>query len=198
MSIKFIAIAAITIDGKIAKGPDHFSNWTSKEDKVFMRALLDKCDVVIVGNSTYKTAIKPLSKRNCIVFSKSAGHPPAIALGSSQWRAGRISESANLLYVNPRRTNVKKLIKKLGYKKIALLGGAQTYSYFLENNLLDELYLTIEPVIFGAGINLFSEILTFSKDRSNKSKRLKLIYIKKLNKQGSLLLKYRKYGKIRV
>ena len=50
---KCIVIAAVTIDGKIAKGPNHMSNWTSKEDKVFMRALLAKSDVVIVGNNTY-------------------------------------------------------------------------------------------------------------------------------------------------
>ena len=42
------------------------SDWTSPEDKVFMRALLAKCDVVIVGNNTYKTAIKPLSKETVL------------------------------------------------------------------------------------------------------------------------------------
>src|SRR3989344_3456178 len=98
---KFIAIAAVTLDGKIAKGPDHFSDWTSPEDKIFMRALLNKCDVVIVGNNTYKTAIKPLSKRNCIVFSKSSNH--------------KIIKSSYLLYVDPKKTDVKKLIAKLGY-----------------------------------------------------------------------------------
>src|ERR1700690_3920920 len=107
---KYIAIAAVTIDGKIAKGPNHMSNWTSKEDKVFMRALLAKCDVVIVGNNTYKTAIKPLSKRNCIVFTKSVTKPQ--------------SKDSNLLYVNPKKTNIKELIKQKKYSKVALLGGA--------------------------------------------------------------------------
>ena len=79
MSIKYIAIAAVTLDGKIAKNKDHVSDWTSPEDKVFMRALLDKSDVIIVGNNTYKTAIAPLSKRNCIVLSRSASvvSPPS-------------------------------------------------------------------------------------------------------------------------
>jgi len=168
---KYIAIAAITIDGKIAKGPDHMSDWTSKEDKVFMRALLSKCDVVIIGNNTYKTAIKPLSKRNCIVFSKSVDQP--------------VRKSANLLYVNPDKVNLKLLIKKLGYKKIALLGGAQTYSWFLENNLLDEIYLTIEPLAFGGGVSLFS-------NKKIGEFKFKLVEIKKLNKKGSVLLKYKK------
>ena len=172
---KFMAIAAVTIDGKIAKGPDHFSNWTSKEDKVFMRALLDTCDLVIVGNNTYKTAIKPLSKRNCLVLSRSA-------------KANKqISNLANLHYVDPNKENVKKLIAKLKYKKIAILGGAQTYAYCLKNNLLDELYLTIEPKVFGKGINLFD-------NEKFLDKKFKLVSIKKLNKHGSLLLKYKLMG----
>jgi len=178
---KYIAIAAITIDGKIAKGLNHMSDWTSKEDKLFMRALLSKCDVVIIGNNTYKTAIKPLSKRNCIVFSKSAGRP--------------VRKSANLLYVNPKKINFKSLITKLGYKKIAILGGAQTYSWFLENNLIDELYLTIEPIIFGTGINLFAPPRLAPGETGNKKFgdfKFKLVEIKKLNKTGSVLLRYKK------
>ena len=165
----FIAIAAITIDGKIAKGPKHMSDWTSPEDKTFMRALLSKCDVVIVGNNTYKTAIKPLSKRNCIVFTGSVSKP--------------VQKSDNLLYINPEKTDIRKLVSKLGYKKIALLGGAQTYSYFLEHKLLDELYLTIEPIAFGGGVSLFA-------NKKVGDFKFKLVSIKKLNHSGSLLLKY--------
>src|ERR1035437_4679109 len=125
----YIAIAAITLDGKIAKGPNHMSDWTSKEDKVFMRALLDKCDCIIVGNNTYKTAIKPLSKRNCIVISRTA-EPSPLMRGDV---ARRVTE--RLIYINPQITNLKKLIVLKKYKKIAVLGGAQTYTYCLQNNL---------------------------------------------------------------
>jgi len=177
--MKFIAIAAITLDGKIAKGPNHPSDWTSKEDKLFMRGLLDKSDAIIVGNNTYKTAIKPLSKRNCIVLSRSANK--------------QISRSARLTYVNPDKTDVKKLITDRGYKTVAILGGAQTYTYCLENGLLDELYLTIEPIVFGQGINLFAPSPPEGRvEERLPDKKLKLLSVKKLNKQGSLLLHYKK------
>lgn len=171
MTPKYIAIAAVTLDGKIAKNSKHMSDWTSKEDKVFMRALLAKSDVVIVGNNTYKTAIKPLSKRNCLVISRSANQ--------------LISKSANLEYVKPKAADVKKIVKQKKYRNIAILGGAQTYSFCLQNNLLDELYLTIEPLVFGSGINLFA-------DGKNLEKYFKLVSVKKLNKRGSLLLRYKK------
>jgi dihydrofolate reductase len=194
---KYIAIAAVTIDGKIAKGPNHMSDWTSKEDKVFMRALLDKSDVIIVGNNTYKTAIKPLSKRNCIVFTRSANRlankpmqfsPPfqggaRACPGLNPGGGYDYQKNQNLMYCDPKKTDIKKLTKQLNYKKIAILGGAQTYSYFLENNLLDEIYLTIEPLAFGGGINLFT-------NKKIGNFKFKLKNIKKLNRKGSILLKY--------
>jgi dihydrofolate reductase len=176
---KYIAIAAMTLDGKIARHKNHMSNWTSKEDKVFMHALLDKCDAIIVGNNTYKTAIKPLSKRNCIVLTKSIPHNVVSRF------IGCYQKSDSLLFCNPNKANIKRLIRTLNYKTIAILGGAQTYSYCLKNNLLDELYLTIEPLVFGQGINLFAE-------NQSLNKKFKLLPVKKLNPQGSLLLHYKK------
>ncbi|MBX9765041.1 dihydrofolate reductase family protein [Patescibacteria group bacterium] len=165
-TVTYLAIAAVSLDGKIAAHEKHFSSWTSKEDKKFMRALLDTCDVIIVGNSTYKTAKKPLSKRNCIVLTRSVR------------TTKRVSE--NLLYLNTKSTNLKKTIERGGYKKIAVLGGAQTYTYCLEHGMLDELYLTIEPVIFGTGISLFNGKF--------KLRKTKIVSTKKLNRSGTVLI----------
>ena len=165
-SERYLAIAAVSLDGKIAADEKHFSNWTSPEDKTFMRALLSKCDVVIVGNSTYKTAKKPLSKRNCIVLTRSV--------------KTSVQKAPNLLYLNTNGANLKQTIRKAGYKKIAILGGAQTYAYCLENKMLTDLYLTIEPVIFGAGIPLFAG--------KYKLRKVQIISTKKLNKSGTILI----------
>lgn len=167
--MKIIAIVAISIDGKIAIHSKHFSDWTSAEDKDFLHSTLDKCDVVVVGNNTYKTAKKPLSKRNCIVLTSSVNTA--------------YKKSNNLVYCNPKNTKLLDLIS--AYKLAAVLGGTQTYTYCLENNLLDELFVTIEPLIFGRGLNIF---------HSEKIKTIpfRLISIKKLNNYGSLLLHYKK------
>ena len=70
--------------------------------------------------------------------------------------------------------------------------------------MLDELYLTIEPIVFGKGINLFSDgpIPLLSKEGLElapaltrgeviKYQKFKLISAKKLNRQGSILLHYK-------
>jgi dihydrofolate reductase len=166
---QYIALAAVTMDGKIAKNAKHFSSWTSPEDKKFMRRELGRSDVIIVGNNTYKTAIKPLSKRNCIVLTT---------------KVKTLSvENANLVLLNPKTANLKSFIKKLGYQTVAVLGGAQTYDYCLQHGMLTDLYLTIEPITFGAGINLFNSL-------KSKQKNWKFVSVKKLNRSGTLLLHY--------
>ena len=164
-----IAIAAITIDGKIARHADHLTDWTSPEDKTFLRALLDKSDVVVVGHSTYKTAEGPLSKRNCIVLTRTV--------------ATMEQKSDNLAFYNPEGLPIERALES--YRIVALIGGTQTYGYFLEHGLIDELYLTIEPIIFGNGLSMFAS-------KNGKDTKFLLVDVQKLNEKGTILLHYKK------
>ena len=168
MKPKIVAIAAITIDGKIARNQGHFTDWTSPEDKTFLRGFLNTCDAIVVGNNTYKTAEAPLSKRNCIVFTHDV----------ESTRQAR----ENLLLCNPANASIETVLEP--YRIVALLGGTQTYSYFLHRNLIDELYLTIEPVVFGDGLPLFK--------CENDTLAFQFVSVEKLNEQGALLLHYRR------
>jgi riboflavin biosynthesis pyrimidine reductase len=44
-----------------------------------------------------------------------------------------------------------------GLRRCALLGGSQIHSLFLTEHLVDELWLTIEPVLFGGGTPLLAQ-----------------------------------------
>ena len=164
-----IAIAAVTLDGRIAAHEKHFSDWTSAEDKDVMRKLLDGSDVVLVGHNTYKTAIQPLSKRSCIVLTSSVTEVK--------------KESDLVTYINPQYSDLKKILSE--YAIVACLGGTQTYTYLLEHGMLDEIYLTIEPIIFGTGLPLFQT-------KHSVQQRWNLISMKSLNEHGSMLLHYKK------
>lgn len=135
-----------------------------------MHKLLDKSDVIVVGHNTYKTAKGPLSKRNCIVMTRSV--------------SGAVKKNSKLVFLNPKKGNLEKFIKEEGYKRVAVLGGAQSYTYFLENNLVDEIYLTIEPLVFGKGFGMFAT-------KNVLKKYFKLVSVKRLNKKGSLLLHFK-------
>lgn len=165
--MRIVAIAAMTIDGKIARHSSELTDWTSPEDKALLTELLDKSDVIVIGNSTYKTAEEPLSRRNCIVLTRSV---------STLERRGD-----KLLFCNPDAVKLPDVLREFG--TVALLGGTQTYTYFLRNDLLDELYLTLEPLVFGSGLNLFE-------GQIGGSVRLRLKSVKELNDKGTLLLHY--------
>lgn len=163
-----VGFAAMTLDGKIARNNDHFTDWTSKEDKAFFQKKLTSFEVFIVGNNTYKTAQKQLSQRNCIVFTKSVQ------------KLTRIHE--RLVYLNPTKTNLRQYLHEQGYHKIGVLGGTQVYSYCLQHHLVDQFFITLEPLVFGEGLPLC--------DHSFHLQKLRLIKSKRLNAQGTLLLQY--------
>lgn len=159
-------IAAVSIDGRIAAYPGHKSDWTSTEDKGFLHTMLDASDCVVVGRRTFEIAREPLSKRNCIVFSESAN-----------------MQDISAIYFNPAKQDFVELIKEKKYTSIAVLGGTGVYTHFLENNLCTDIYLTIEPVVFGKGLPLFEAEHFEMKNFRLESSRL-------LNPQGSILLHY--------
>ncbi len=43
------------------------------------------------------------------------------------------------------------------FRTIMVCGGGGLNSSFMKENLVDELYLDVEPIVFGKGIGLFSE-----------------------------------------
>ena len=167
---KFVIIAVSTIDGKIAKHSKHMTDWSSKEDKGFLHKLLGRCDAVIVGNNTYKVAQGPLSKRNCIVFTGGV--------------EGIVERGPNLVLLNPEKVDIAEYCAGRGYQNVVVLGGTKAFNYFLGRGLVDEIFLTIEPLVFGSGIQLF--------DSGDSTARFKLASLKRLNKKGTLLLHYRK------
>lgn len=161
-------IAAVTLDGKIAQHQRHFTDWTSTEDKRALTEKLNASDVVIVGRNTFDIAHQPLSRRNCIVFTRSVDSPKRM--------------SDRLLFCNPAETDVHALLEN--YSAIAVLGGTPVYSWFFKQGLVDSLLLTIEPIVFGYGLPLF--------DLGDQVPDIhwQLTACTRLNERGSLLLKY--------
>lgn len=172
----YIAVAAVSLDGKIARHDAEMTDWTSAEDKKMMHQIEDSCDAIIVGRKTYQVAQKPLSKRNCLVLTHLVQEP--------------VQKSENCLLFNPQYQSLPDLVGQYGYKRLCVLGGQQVYDYMLGQGLIDELYLTIEPVVFGQGISLFGEPVA---EPSSKSDRhFQLQSVKQLNKAGTVLLHYTK------
>lgn len=96
-------------------------------------------------------------------------------------RLKTVKRRGKVVFINPVNVNLVKIFKE--YKNVAVLGGGAVYRFMLENGLLDEIFVTIEPLIFGRGKEMFIG--------GTKISRLRLLSIKKLNLAGSILLHYK-------
>lgn len=139
--MKCFIIAAQSADGFIAKDPTHAAFWTSKEDKERFVRLTKEAGVVIMGSQTFKTMPRALKERRNIVYTRS----------KDQFEGAETTEEAP-----------GSLLQRLhdeGVHQVAICGGSQIYTMFAKAGLVEKIYLTIEPVMFGAGISLFNEDL---------------------------------------
>lgn len=166
--MKIIAITTHTLDGFIARGNNEFIDWSSKEDKQMFAQETKKAGVVIVGNNTFKTFPNPLKNRLHIVLTRD---PQAYQNTSGQ-----------VEYTNHSPRQIVAELTDRGFNKAFVIGGAKIYTLFLKEKLLDELWISLEPVIFGQGIPNFTEKFY--------DYQCSLIDISKLN-ENTVLLKYK-------
>jgi len=158
--IKAYIIATLTADGIIARGANQAATWSSKEDKKFFVEKTKQTGVIVMGLNTFKTIARPLPGRLNIVYTElPAPHPEveATTLPPDQLLAE---------------------LEKRGFKEVAICGGTTIYTMFLRAGVVDKLYLSIEPKLFGKGLNLFNQDLDLN---------LKLLSTQQLNPDVVLL-----------
>ncbi len=120
---------------------------------------------MIMGRKTFETIGRSLKDRLIVVMTRGKG--------------GEAVEGVE--YTNKAPKEILQDLESRGFEQAAICGGAEIYSLFLREGLVDELFLTIEPVLFGSGIPLAAGF-----DRIN----MEFIDSTKLNEQA-ILLHYR-------
>lgn len=162
---RYIAFVAASIDGRISLANMVPPRWTSKEDWKFFQDALSRVDAVVVGRNTYQAAAERLRARNTFVLSN---------------RPKKITRRGTVTFVNPRTADLSALFRK--YHTVAVLGGGMVYRFMLENGLLDEIFVTVEPLIFGRGKTMFAG--------GSRTVHARLLSAKRLNRAGTMLLHY--------
>jgi len=161
--MKAFIIAALSADGYIAHNAHELTDWTSKEDKKLFVELTKRAGVMVMGRSTFDTIGRALPGRKTVVYSSR----PVEAEG-----------------VEVTQEPPQQLLARLsaeGYGEVAIVGGRSIYNQFLEAGVVDELYLTIEPLVLGSGVNLAT---------IPKTMQLKLKELRKLN-DDTVLVRYK-------
>ncbi len=168
--MKTFLIAAITADGFIAKDSAQSPlSWRSKGDRAsFIEKTKKPGLAVIMGLNAAKASRKPLPGRQNVVYATGPQDLP-------HWQEYPEWEVT--------QKEPKELLRDLevrGFKEVAICGGSYIYTMFMKAGLIETMYLTIEPWLFGKGIPLFREEL---------EQKLELSSCKSLEK-NTVLLEY--------
>jgi dihydrofolate reductase len=168
--MKTILYMGITINGYIAK-EDGNSEWTSDEDlKGFYNHSRDAGNIVM-GRNTYAAAMKsgyfPFPDALNVVVTHEAME--------NVW-------GDRVLITDGSPKEIVAMLEQKGFETLFLAGGGQLNTSFINEHLIDEIYLDVEPLLFGRGIKIFADA-DFEVD-------LELIETKQLNAQ-TVQLHYR-------
>lgn len=140
---------ATSVDGYIARENGDVS-WLDEfeviENEDFeYQALYDSIDTTLMGNNTYKEVIGfgipfPYPDKQNFVFSRS-----------------KSGKDENVTFINDDIASFTKELKQQPGKDIWLIGGGEVNTIMMNNNLVDEIIITITPIVLGKGIPLFAK-----------------------------------------
>jgi len=209
-----ILSAAISIDGKIATRIGD-SKLSSKKDKIRIHKLRSTVDAILVGKNTvhrddplltvrYAKGKNPIriildSNGTISVNSKilqTSGKVPTIIAVSKKISKSNLQKlkkfPVEIIMTGENSVNIKSLMNNLNKRKIKTIlveGGGTVNWQFIQNNLFDEILITVAPFIIG-GTDAITFVQGRGFDKITQSPRLRLNVIKKL--ENSLILHYTK------
>lgn len=168
--MKIISLLVASLDGKITKGDLSPSDWASKEDQEYFKKTLQENNLIVMGSGTFDPH-----------FIKPQGGKLRIILTSHPELRKRYAIAGQIEFTDESPTELITRLEKDGFTQKLLVAGSKVTTDFFKQQLIDELWITIEPELFGAGKHILTEELDV---------QLELQETKQLNKQGTLLLKY--------
>ncbi|MFH1631406.1 MAG: dihydrofolate reductase family protein [bacterium] len=142
--MKVELLAAISVDGRIAESTDQLADWTSKEDKRFFVRKTKEAGVLVMGKTTYETIGRPLPDRLNLIMTRNT--------------SGLDQIEGQLEYTSSSPKEVLDDLERRGFQTVVIAGGSQIYSLWLREGLVTDLFLTVEPVLFGGGVSLVNDV----------------------------------------
>jgi dihydrofolate reductase len=139
--MKIALYMAISIDGLVAKS-DGDSDWVSPIDSDNFDRKIQEFGCIIVGRKTfdqYQGELYPVTEVTNIVLTSNANAAP---------------DSQNVYYVQTPQAAIKQAEME-SHRQALLIGGGTVNGSFLKEHLIDEVYISLHPLILGKGIKLF-------------------------------------------
>lgn len=140
--MKVILYMETTVNGFVAKSDDN-TDWISDEAWESYTNMMAGMDAIIIGKKTYD--LMPEEE-----FQKTTEY---IVFTSNNREENK--KVPNVTFSNDSPRAIIEHLNEKGYQKVCVAGGGKTNASFMKQGLVDEIYLDIEPFVFGSGIPLF-------------------------------------------
>lgn len=138
---KIILYIASSIDGYIARQSGEV-DWLFTDQDYGYTEFFAQIDTVIMGSKTYLQVLNfgeyPYQEKECFVFSKTL----------------QSETNHNVKFVGSDWKDFINTLRQSDGGDIWLVGGSAMIYYFMHHNFIDELILSIHPIILGNGIPL--------------------------------------------
>lgn len=158
--MKTIIYMASTINGFIAKKDDN-TDFVSEVEWNSFRRMMTNTGNMVIGRRTYEIM------RDGEEF-KNLENIRVVIVSSKDFKTNIDNHS---IVKSPK--DALAILEKERFDKILVAGGGSLNASFMAENLVDEIYLDIEPIAFGKGTPLFAE--------NDFEAKLKLLGTKKLS-----------------
>ena len=188
---KLVSFMHISVDG-FAAGPNGEMDWIHVDDEIFDYAgdQTDNADTALYGRITWQmmnsywptAADKPGATKHDIQHSRWYNSVEKIVLSHTI----KNSQAKNTRFISNNVSEEINKVKQQPGKNIIMFGSPGAVHSLLNENLVDELWLFINPVILGKGISY----LTGIKDKL----KLKLVSSNSFS-SGVVCLQYQKENK---
>ncbi len=171
--MKVIGIVATSLDGCMTKHESEGISFLSKEDRKYFDVALKTFDCSLCGSSTFEAGKDSIlnsltpNRLRVVLTSRPKAFSQYVQEGILEFKSGDISTIFDEL-------------QKRGLTRCVVLGGTRVYTECIERKIMDELWVTIEPLGLGNGKRMFTGQVEFN---------FNLISVEHLS-QNTLLLKY--------
>jgi dihydrofolate reductase len=145
---KFVLFTAVSLDGYIAT-KEHSLDWlfaVDGEGDSGTSRFFDTVETILIGKTTYDWIMEhekddfQYKDKKCYVFSRT-----------------KRENTEHVTFINGDVVQFAENLKSKDGKDVWIMGGGELLHSFMQERLVDEIIVTIAPVLLGGGIPLFKE-----------------------------------------
>jgi dihydrofolate reductase len=144
-----VGIIVMSLDGCLTRHEDEGVDFASEADHRYFNEVLDTFDCTLLGAGTFEARRAAIlgslsSRRLRVVWTRDPSRYQDLGRpGMLEFRSGEVED-------------ILAGLARRGLRRCAILGGAALFTACLEAGVMPELWVTLEPVVFGTGRRMFT------------------------------------------